>query len=806
MPSARMQKDGELAVGLSHVWPFYRYYVTLQAFPWLESSFRYTQIQNARFNETSDQQAKDRGVDLKLRLVEEGKHTPEIAVQLRDMAGTGLFSSEYLVASRRYHNFDFTLGMAWGNAGTRGNIRNPLTLLSSRFETRKGQSADYKGGTLGTDFFTGEHVAIVGGIEYHTPIKGLSLKVEYDGNSYANETGQTQPLDAPLPVNFGVEYGPWDWASFSAGFERGSELMLRATVRTNLNRFKGAPKIADVRPVVAPRPALSGVASEPKALAPAFPPDVAAAETIQPLREGDLKVTIEAAQGLPSIDEAARLALRAGQSSAELPTFVQVIGKDGGREVAALRFHYDDLVRSNSLTGEPGTLIPELQRHWRASGPDAVLPKLAEPRAAVSLPAHSPARQAGDLPAEVTAKAADPLFADLQQQGLLALALSLNGREAVLHVNNRGYRNNAQAIGRVAKLMHNHVPGEVETLTIVMVEQGIPVSTTSLLRRDVERLAKVETSPQEIYYRSARTGADVAEPPADGAVVNPKAYPRVSWGVAPQLRQHVGGPDNFYFYQIYARGDAALVLAPGLKVAGAVGRNIYNNFDDLKQESDSLLPHVRSDIKDYLKGSSTWIEDFHLSYVTKLAPSFYGRVSTGLYEQMYGAVGGEILYYPPASDWALALDVNRARQRDFSGLFGFRNYNVTTGHLSYYQKMPFFFNTDGVLRFGRYLAGDWGVTAELSRTFENGVSIGVFATKTDVSAEQFGEGSFDKGVMLSIPLDLFSSTQTRSRGFFAFRPLTRDGGQRLGIPDRLYYVVDSANPESIDTGWGGLDD
>ena len=33
---------------------------------------------------------------------------------VRDLAGTGLFSSEYLVASKNVRNFDLSIGMGWG--------------------------------------------------------------------------------------------------------------------------------------------------------------------------------------------------------------------------------------------------------------------------------------------------------------------------------------------------------------------------------------------------------------------------------------------------------------------------------------------------------------------------------------------------------------------------------------------------------------------------------------------------------------------------------------------------------------------
>jgi len=48
---------------------------------------------------------------------------------------------------------------------------------------------------------------------------------------------------------------------------------------------------------------------------------------------------------------------------------------------------------------------------------------------------------------------------------------------------------------------------------------------------------------------------------------------------------------------------------------------------------------------------------------------------------------------------------------------------------------------------GPLLGGDTGVTVEMSRVFQNGVRFGGYFTKTNVSSQQFGEGSFDKACM-----------------------------------------------------------
>jgi Bacterial putative lipoprotein (DUF940). len=95
---------------------------------------------------------------------------------------------------------------------------------------------------------------------------------------------------------------------------------------------------------------------------------------------------------------------------------------------------------------------------------------------------------------------------------------------------------------------------------------------------------------------------------------------------------------------------------------------------------------------------------------------------------------------------------------------------------------------------GQYLAGDKGVTLDVSKHFDSGVVIGVYATKTNVLVAQYGEGEFPKGVYISVPLDLFTTGPTRSRAAVGWTPLTRDGGQKLG---RKFELYDMTNDKTI---------
>jgi len=146
---------------------------------------------------------------------------------------------------------------------------------------------------------------------------------------------------------------------------------------------------------------------------------------------------------------------------------------------------------------------------------------------------------------------------------------------------------------------------------------------------------------------------------------------------------------------------------------------------------------------------------------------------------MFAGVGGEWLYRPFGSRVALGIDANAVQQRGYAQDFSLRDYKVLTGHATLYWDTGWN-DVLATVSAGRYLAGDIGGTVNLSRTFGNGVSVGVFATKTNVSSAQFGEGSFDKGLYISIPFDAILPKSTGRFWNTVWRPVTRDGGAMLG--------------------------
>jgi hypothetical protein len=175
-------------------------------------------------------------------------------------------------------------------------------------------------------------------------------------------------------------------------------------------------------------------------------------------------------------------------------------------------------------------------------------------------------------------------------------------------------------------------------------------------------------------------------------------------------------------------------------------------------------------------------------------------MTVGYLERMYGGISGEVLWKPVTSPLALGVEVNYVKQRDFDQLFGFRTYDVVTGHASAYY--DFGRGYIGQVDAGRYLARDYGTTLTLSREFANGWKFSAFATFTDVSSEEFGEGSFDKGIRIEIPVSWITGRDSRNEFGTTLRPVQRDGGARLHVQGRLYDTVRDYDKHGLNSQWG----
>ncbi|GGH41029.1 hypothetical protein GCM10010973_37720 [Cribrihabitans marinus] len=400
--------------------------------------------------------------------------------------------------------------------------------------------------------------------------------------------------------------------------------------------------------------------------------------------------------------------------------------------------------------------------------------------------------------AEATPRLRDQLEPVLLTEGLVLESLAVEADRAELRYRNTRYRNPAVAMGRAARALARVMPASVETFRLVPVANGMGLSEVTLRRSDLEAL---EFDPQATDALRAVTGIGEAAPriPA-GAATGRDLYPDFSWSVAPYFSPAYFDPDQPFRIDVGADLNASYRPAPGWLFSGTLRQRVAGNVKGGKT-SGSALPPVRTDQVLFAQEDTT-LNNLYAAYYWRPGRDLYARVTAGYFESAYGGLSSELLWKPVSSRLALGLEANYARKRDYDQRLGFQDYGIVTGHASAYMDLGRGFHAQ--VDAGRYLAGDWGATFGLDRVFDNGWSVGGFFTLTDVSAEEFGEGSFDKGIRFSIPLEWFLGQPSQRSIGTTIRPIQRDGGARVHVPGRLYGQVRAAHGKALDDGWPGV--
>ena len=348
---------------------------------------------------------------------------------------------------------------------------------------------------------------------------------------------------------------------------------------------------------------------------------------------------------------------------------------------------------------------------------------------------------------------------------------------------NNKYRSIAQALGRATSTLQRFTADNIKRAIIVFHKDGLQLSSYIV---DLERV-----TPEQFGVQSDApyiTAEDVEKLGSTSLTEK-----RLSWGLGPYITHRLFNPDLPLSVELGAELSAKYQVTPKLKLEGAFRKSVLTNFTENKRlgGSSAGVPVVQSDWGYYdIEGQDGHINHLSLDYVDNLAPAVFGRAHAGILEPFWTGVGGEALFMPLGSPIAFGVDFHHVRKRDYDMLFDLRDYETTTGHVSAYLDAGGMFDLE--VNAGRYLAQDWGATTRISRQFSNGWEVGGYATLTDIPFNQFGEGSFDKGIYVMIPMDWLTGEPEQSKRYFEIRPITRDGGARLGSARKLYRQVKSA--------------
>ena len=666
MPNARFMTEGSMKIGFSSSFPNEYTYISATPFAWLEASYKYTEQKNLKygpFSYSGNQTLKDKGFDLKVRLLNESYYIPEVAIGWNDLAGTGRFSGEYISATKKIKNIDLTVGYGWGALGQNQNVRNPFLSINEEFRYRNKDSSE--GGTFNSDtWFSGEEISIFTGIEYYMQKYGLILKLEYDtSNPDLGYSGPKIPVQSRF--NFGISRPVNSNLDLGLSFERGNQFRLSFAIKSDYGKTSLVQK------------------NDPP-------------KNIIKLNDNQRLVVTE-----------------------------------------NTNIFYRSLNRS------------------------------------------------------------------LREESILIQSATLSSDTVEVVIAQNRFRSLPRAIGRVIRIVSALSPDSIKTIRVIPMNGDIELYAIEVSKENFDKLDNESISSPELFNNSKVFSVDPYKYSRSDFKPTVK-FPEFFLSMSPSLRHQIGGPESFYLGQLWWKINAKVKFKRGLTLHTVLGLNIYNNFNEFNNPSYSTIPHVRSDIQDYLSEGENNIARFKIDYIWSPRKDLFVRLDLGYLEEMFGGVGGEVYYRPFKSNFSSSLQLHKVKQRGYRQRFDFRDYEVETGHLGFYYDFPK--GITAQLLVGKYLAGDKGATLDFSRRFKNGFTLGVFATKTDLSSVEFGEGSFDKGFYFSIPTDSFFTNFRQGDISFGLQPLTKDGGATLNHMNSLYSLYGNTQRGSVLRDWKDIND
>jgi hypothetical protein len=379
----------------------------------------------------------------------------------------------------------------------------------------------------------------------------------------------------------------------------------------------------------------------------------------------------------------------------------------------------------------------------------------------------------------------------------------------------------SRAVGRAARTILLLSPVSAREIRITYTVRELPVVTYSL--SDLDRLQRYfngmlprwELAPHvAVTYAAPGADAEAADvtemlrafeehqpgvkvlyDQAEGDFISLKSEDLLlnTFRVRPSAALYLNDPSGAFKYEVGVQASVDHRLARRTFLSAAVNYNIFETVSDVSQASNSLLPHVRSDIAEYKRASPLKLTRLLINQLYQPSERVYARGSLGYYEEMFAGAGGQVLYLPVGAGWGADFAVDWVAQRNHEGLgFSFYDYQTVTAIGSFHYRLPL--GLTATARAGRFLAKDEGVRLELKRRFASGWEVGGWYTRTngdDITSPGTPTSPYyDKGLFMSIPLNTLLTKDTQVTSPMSISPWTRDVGAMVASPLDLYRLME----------------
>lgn len=438
------------------------------------------------------------------------------------------------------------------------------------------------------------------------------------------------------------------------------------------------------------------------------------------------------------------------------------------------------------------------------------LPKINDP-----LPYRSPVNVEPLGPVRPEQALAQDLVYAFREQGfdLLQIWMHYNDEcDKVLRLNvyNVIFRSESDVRSRLNHLLAYLIPSDIDMVIVTMESEGFPIQDYHFCMDFVRRFGGHDMCAHELRILSPMTEATFPDPSMETLIFKAR---RPWWNVDffPQTHTFFGSSRGKFKY---ALGIGSLVdgfLYDDIYYSVELGYNLWSNLHHLQgvdRLNPSKLINVRTDIVNYYRQPGLTLNEAYFQKVWNLNGSgWYTKAALGYLEREYAGLAGEFLYYPVVGRWAIGVEGAIYRKRSYRGLGFTDKVRKTKNYIVHHKPFPYgsqYFldlyyeyreaKLDTRVRIGKFLANDYGARYEISRNFDSGMRITFWYTYTNGNDIINGKTYHDKGVAITMPLDLFYMQTSRETWSYGMSAWLRDVGVIGGTGKDLYYMINDQRP------------
>jgi hypothetical protein len=369
----------------------------------------------------------------------------------------------------------------------------------------------------------------------------------------------------------------------------------------------------------------------------------------------------------------------------------------------------------------------------------------------------------------------------LLHSGFSDIGITVLGDELWIDLENDKYFYSTKAVGVVLETIMPFIPEFINRVNITFRKIGIPIFTFKTTREDFTDLQTEKLSLNE-FWQLSKIDTSISGLPPDQVYLGRRSF---TYGIKPSFETSLEKAEKFFQYRIGIEGWADYRLWNGASLAAGIATYPVNTITGV----EPLSRPVRSDLLNYTDKTAS-LDRLMFNQIYKFTPNIYGRIGIGLLEIEYGGIDSEVA--SPLLDGRLLVGLSGSvvKKRESGNPFRFKKDDwkdfYTTAFLNARLNIPEY-EVSIDTKTGRFLAGDLGTRVTVSK-FIRGVVISAWYsfTNTSIFHDADNRGYHDKGILVSIPLRLFTGKDSKTSYYYIVSPWTRDVGQDISHYSEIF--------------------